>query len=161
MTSASFLFRPRATEPSTRASRKSEKKAGVLPQRAVQALNWEGGMRVVVPIVVKMWVVRERAEGGVVGGQVRTVVEAWMEEAVLGMARMMVVEILVVPLAGRAVPLGLEWLLWCNASSIWGIVTPARMLMRSFPLRALVRAGGERQVSKSWGWQPRMMVPAD
>lgn len=126
------------------------------PQRAVQALKIEGGMRVVVPIVVKMWVVRARACGGVLVGVVRTVVEAWMEEAVLGMARMMVV----VGGGFDAVPFG--WLLfWCNTSSIWGIVTPARMLMRSFPLRALVRAGGERQVSRSWGWQPRMMVLAD
>ena len=127
------------------------------PQRAVQALNWEGGMRVVVPIVVKMWVVRERAGAGVVGGQVRTVVEAWMEDAVLGMARMMVVGFEVVPLVGGVLPLGFVLLLlllllfWCNTSSIWGIVTPARMLMRSFPPRTLVRAGGERQVSKSWG----------
>ena len=82
-----------------------------------------------------------------------------MEEAVLGMARMMVVDFDMVPLVG-AVPL--DWQLFsCNISSIWGIVTPASMLMRSFPLRALVRAGGERQVSRSWGWQPRMMVLAD
>ena len=96
-----------------------------------------------VPIVVKMWVVRARAGGGVVGVEVRTVVEAWIEEAVLGMARMMVVGF-TMPLGG-ALPLGL----WCNISSIWGIVTPARMLMRSFPHRALVIAGGERQVSRS------------
>lgn len=97
------------------------------------------------------------------GGQVRTVVEAWMEEAVLGMARMMVVVGVgfVVLLVG-VLPLGcLLLLLWCNTASIWGIVTPARMLMRSFPLRALVMAGGERQVSRSWGWQPRMIVLAD
>ena len=85
-----------------------------------------------------------------------------MEEAVLGMARMMVVGVgFVVPLMG-VLPLScVLFVLWCNTSSIWGIVMPARMLMRSFPLRALVRAGGERQVSRSWGWQPRMIVLAD
>lgn len=115
------------------------------PQRAVQASKCAEGMDVVLPIVAKMWVVRARAEGGVVvGGEVRTVVEAWMEEAVLGMARMIVVVRFVVAFVG-AFPVGLG----CKISSSWGIVTPARMLMRSFPLRALVMAGGERQVSRS------------
>ena len=59
-------------------------------------------MRVTEPRGEKMWVVRERWEGGVRGGEVRIVVERWMEEAVLGMARMMVV---VQPLGGVVVPL--------------------------------------------------------
>lgn len=80
-------------------------------------------MVVTVPRGVKMWVVRVRWEGGVEGGEERIVVERWMEEAVLGMARMIVV-------GGRG--LGLLWC-WCKRDSIWGTVTPARILMRSFP----------------------------
>ena len=52
----------------------------------------------------KMCVVRVRWGSGVEGGKERIVVERWMEDAVLGMARMMVVGFFGL---GGAVPLGL------------------------------------------------------
>ena len=70
---------------------KRAKKAGVLPQRAVQASNWPAVMCVTVPMVVKSQSTRWRAEAVAVEVEVITVVEAQTKEAVLGMARTIVV----------------------------------------------------------------------
>ena len=50
---ASERLSPSATAPSSKDSRNNAKKAGVLPQRAVQASNWLAWMWVTVPMAVK------------------------------------------------------------------------------------------------------------
>ena len=88
---ASERLSPSATAPSSSDSRNKAKKAGVLPQRAVQASNWPAVMCVTVPMVAKSQSTRLRAEGVAVGVEVMTVVEARTKEAVFGIARMMVI----------------------------------------------------------------------
>lgn len=88
---ASERFNPSATAPSNKDSMNRAKKAGVLPQRAVQASNWPAVMWVTVPMVEKSQSTRARADGVAVGAELMTVVEARTKDAVLGIARTIVV----------------------------------------------------------------------
>lgn len=63
----------------------------MLPQRAVQVSNCDAGMCVTLPIVPKRWSTRARESAVAAGVEVMTVVEERTKDAVLGMARTMVV----------------------------------------------------------------------
>ena len=108
------------------------------------------------------------AEAGVDGGAVMAVVEAPTIEAELGIARIMVVAIDSVAAVNWAASAA-NWSS-CrvvtlsdrrSTASIWGMVTPARMLTSSFLRKAFCIAGGLRQAARSFGWQARRMLSAD
>lgn len=111
-------------------------------------------------MAVKSHATSRISDGVALGHGVMTVVDERTKEAVFGIARMMDVGRvlrLCVPLTWAADFAGVRW---PRTLSICGMVTPARMLMISFPRRASVTAGSPMQEVKSCGWQARRMVSA-